>query len=145
MSLRDYAAQVYARPGVEELLLTLQDEHGQCVPLLLWAAWARSEEVWDVASAASIARQWHDASIVLLRTARRGMKGDLPGDPAAREALRAKVKRVELAAEYALLDALEDAGPMGERPVVEALTAAAGAWERPPPPVLIARLAELLS
>jgi uncharacterized protein (TIGR02444 family) len=33
-ALWPYALEVYARPGVEPLLLRLQDEHGQCVPLL---------------------------------------------------------------------------------------------------------------
>ena len=39
----DWALEVYARPGVAEACLNLQDDHHQSVPFLLWAAWAAIE------------------------------------------------------------------------------------------------------
>jgi uncharacterized protein (TIGR02444 family) len=39
----EWALDAYARPGVAEACLELQDVHGQNVPLLLWAAWAAAD------------------------------------------------------------------------------------------------------
>ena len=38
MSLWDWALEVYARPGVPDTCLVLQDDHGQNTSYLLWAA-----------------------------------------------------------------------------------------------------------
>ena len=37
--LADYAGWLYGQPGMQELLLGLQDEHGEDVLLLLTACW----------------------------------------------------------------------------------------------------------
>jgi uncharacterized protein (TIGR02444 family) len=56
--LWDWAVQGYARPGVEALCLELQDEYGQCVSFLLWAAWAGAEGRRIEAEALSEAASW---------------------------------------------------------------------------------------
>ena len=89
MDLWSWAVSVYGREGVADAALALQDEHGQCVPLLLWAAFTRPVAPDLIDRAVSLARTWEAVAILPLRAARRGLKADLPGAPAeAREALR---------------------------------------------------------
>src|SRR5262249_34016824 len=40
MSLWEWTLEAYARPGVPEATLSLQDRHGQNTSYLLWAVWA---------------------------------------------------------------------------------------------------------
>lgn len=146
MELWSWAVDAYGRPGVAEAALALQDDHGQCVPLLLWACFARPVEPERIAQAASLARTWEDAAIVPLRAARRGLKAALPGSPApAREALRDRVKAAELEAERLLLGALADLGGEGAASLEAALAAVAGAWVGAAPPAALDRLARALS
>ncbi len=124
----DWAVATYARPGVAEASLRLQDEHGQCVPLLLWAAWAGEPGL--AMEAALLARAWLPV-IEPLRGVRRRLKVEVSaGDETDRLALRNDVKGVELRAEKALMarlailipgpDALENRRP--------AVLAAVEAW-----------------
>ncbi|MEW6017709.1 MAG: TIGR02444 family protein [Pseudomonadota bacterium] len=125
-----WAVAVYASAPVAETLLALQDDEDQSPPLLLWAAWARPDA--DAAAAgAACARAWDSAAVRPLRQVRRALKQPPPGaDPAAAEALRARVKAAELEAERLLLAGLEAiAQPAQGRPErVEALTLTARAW-----------------
>jgi uncharacterized protein (TIGR02444 family) len=142
-SLWDWARRAYSADGVEALCLRLQDEGGQSVPLLLWAAWARAEPGPTLGEAASLARTWEDEVVGRLRAARRALKG-APGVGAeARERLRAQARVVELAAEQALLEALE-ALPAGAATgsVEGALAAASAAWGTPAPAALLDALAQ---
>src|SRR6185295_9424136 len=80
--LWDFALAAYARPGAEAACLALQDEHGQCVPLLLWRLWtvAEGRDV-DAAlevSAAAAAPAWDAAAVAPLRKLRRGLKAPFP-------------------------------------------------------------------
>lgn len=113
MSLWDWAVRAYARPGVEEACLSLQDHDGQSVPLLLWSAWRGPADPDDVEAAVDAARSWHGVAIDPLRAVRRTLKKPISDmEDAPRLALREQVKAVELAAERGLLQALEDiAGP----------------------------------
>ena len=43
MRLWSWALEAHARPGVGEAALAAQDDHGQCVSLLLWRAWTVAE------------------------------------------------------------------------------------------------------
>ena len=43
MSFWDWAVEAYGRPGVDGLCIEAQDQHGQSVPYLLWAAWLDAE------------------------------------------------------------------------------------------------------
>ena len=129
MDLWSWAVPAYGRPGVAAAALALQDDHGQCVPLLLWAAFARPAHPELIARAVSLARTWEDAAILPLRAARRGLKSDLPGPPAdAREALRTQVKAAELESERLLLSALAGLEGGGQASLEAALRAVAAAW-----------------
>ena len=113
----DWAVVAYAKPGVAEVCLDLQDAHGQNVPLLLWALWRGG----DVTAAVTMARSWEDDVVGPLRGVRRRLKGR-----AGAEALRDRVKAVELEAEHVLMSALEAlAGPDADD---DALAAVALAW-----------------
>ena len=104
----DWAVTAYARPGVAELCLDLQDAHGQNVPLLLWAIWAgQGGRRVEAAQAVATARAWQQV-IVPLREVRRRLKTTVTeDDDAQRLPVREQVKAVELAAEKALMTLLE--------------------------------------
>ncbi|HEY1447791.1 MAG TPA: TIGR02444 family protein [Caulobacteraceae bacterium] len=116
MRLWDYALAAWRRPGVSETALELQDRHGQCVPLLLWRAWATADgrriDGGCLEAAVSIARAWEPEIIAPLRRARRAL-GKTPEGPddGAIQRLRQAVRASELDAEKALLEALEGLTP----------------------------------
>jgi uncharacterized protein (TIGR02444 family) len=153
VSLWDWALEAYARPGVQEVCVRLQDSHGQCVPYLLWAAWAAADgQVLSAATlsrGAALARAWEAEAIGPLRQIRRRLKTPRAGvAESAREAVRAQVKAAELAAERALMDALEALSPQGRertKPLADALADAAGAWGAAPPLQALRDLAENLA
>lgn len=146
MDLWSWAVSAYGREGVAQAALALQDDYGQCVPLLLWAAFARPAEPEMIARAVSLAQAWEAAVILPLRAARRGLKAELAGVEApAREALRSRVKAAELESERLLLSALADLGEPGESPLGTALAAVAAAWGGTADPVALDRLSRALS
>lgn len=146
MGLWDRILQAYARPGVPEACLTLQDRHGQNTSLLLWAVFAEASDPDLLARAAEAARAWDATALVPLREARRALKPPLPPfDDAARLALREEVKTLELAAERLLLETLEGlSGGGGGASALQALEAALAAWGRPAPTEALAELAAAL-
>lgn len=103
-----WAVKAYSGEGVAEACLSLQDDDGQNVPLLLWAAWHGAPLDQALAlKAADVARIWSGEVIVPLRILRRRLKTALTeGDEAQRLPLREKIKGLELAAERALMDQL---------------------------------------
>ena len=141
MSYWDWAIEVHGREGVDGALNALQDDHGQCVAYLLWAAWAAHEgrvlppEI--LAQGAALARHWEAAATGPLRAARRNLKAPAPPIPEeARGALREQVRKAEFAAERLLMDTLEGLAPQpesGAGDIAEALIAAALAWSRQVP------------
>lgn len=109
---RHFSSAFYGRPGVEHALLTLQDEHGLEVNLVLFCLFAAAqgypafdEEAFGVFG--RIAGRWSQEAVSPLRRARRGLKTMLPDEAVAD--LREKVKALELEAEFAMQDALEAA------------------------------------
>jgi uncharacterized protein (TIGR02444 family) len=139
---------------VEAACLALQDAHGQCVPLLLWAAWAaaegRSLDPAMLAKAASLARVWEPSVVRPLREARRALRTPPDGADAALTILREQIKTEELAAERLLLKALEAiAGPERSAPAPAslrtALEAAATAWGACPPETALESLVNAFS
>lgn len=147
--LWSWAVAAYGRPGVAEACLALQDDHGQDVPLLLWAAWRGPADAETVEAACDTARSWRDAAIAPLRLVRRTLKKPVPDmEDAARLALREQVKAVELAAERGLLEALEALSGPAQVPAPDplpALVAAARAWGPVTPRAALATLAARLS
>jgi uncharacterized protein (TIGR02444 family) len=152
MRLWDWALAAYARDGAQESLLGLQDSNGQNVCYLLWAAWAAAEgrplSADDLEAGADAARAWDSAAIQPLRATRRLLKKPIPDlDDGAREAVRARIKAVELEAERALLDQLEALAPdpsAAAAPAAKALVEAARVWERVIPRAELERLAAKL-
>lgn len=153
MDLWTWAVAAYARPGVREALLELQDGQGQNVCLLLWAAWRAAEGLGldpeAAEEACDIARTWDEACVTPLRKVRRALKKPIPDmETPAREAVRAQVKAVELAAEKALLEGLEAIGSApSARPLAmeAALVAVARGWGQTTPRAHLAQLAAKLS
>lgn len=131
MSLWDWAVAAYARPGVADACLMLQDRHDQNVPYLLWAVWARTTDPAVLAPAARSARAWDATAVALLRATRRNLGVRAPPlDDARREGLKEDVRAAELAAERLLMEALEArTSPRRVRvSTLECLRAAALAW-----------------
>ena len=146
MSLWDWTLEAYARPGVPEACLTLQDEHGQNTSLLLWAVWAETADAELLARAADAAHRWEEIALAPLRSVRRGLKPPLPPvADKAREGLRDDVKAAELRAERVLMETLETMGVRrGGAHALAALEAASAAWGKPAPANALAALAAAL-
>lgn len=151
MSLWAWTLDAYARPGVPEVCLDLQDRFGRNTSFLLWAAWAgglgRASDAAGLAEAARLARAWDAEVLTPLREVRRRLKPACPPvDDVAREALREEVKAAELHAERVLMETLEALTPAaGLGDGREALQAAAAAWGGPPCSAELAVLAAKIS
>jgi uncharacterized protein (TIGR02444 family) len=153
MTFWTWALEAYARPGAAEACLDLQDQHGQSVPYLLWAAWAAREgrplDRPALEAGAGLAGRWEEAAVGPLRAARRAMKHEVPGmADVAREALRAEVKALELEAEQLLIEALDALSPAPGRaalPLKPALDAAAAVWPAEASGAALDRLVQTLS
>ena len=147
MTLWDFALSLYARPGVEAACLTLQDDHDQSVPLLLWRLWARGRRVdaSTLGSAVALARDWDQRVVAPLRTVRRGLAAPAPPiADAARLSLRETVKASELAAERLLLESLETLTPNDVakgKTAIDALAELAEVWSPHAPIALLTHLA----
>jgi len=149
MRLWDFAVAIHGEPGVDVGLIDLQDNHGQCVSYLLWAVWAarhgRPVTEAELTVAAGLAWDWEAEVTAPLRASRRALKRSWPPmNDVRREALRTKVKAVELSAERTLLEALEAATPRrrgkGGDDVAKSLHAAMTVWSKPAPTSALAPL-----
>jgi uncharacterized protein (TIGR02444 family) len=101
--LWEFCLALYARPGVAEACLALQDKHGVDIPLLLAVLW-HAERGYGPAPLGrwrTLAKAWRESAVLPLRRLRRDMKGR-----DGWEAIRTRIKRLELAAERAQLDSL---------------------------------------
>jgi uncharacterized protein (TIGR02444 family) len=153
MTFWTWALEAYGKPGAAQACLDLQDQHGQSVPYLLWAAWAAQEgralDRRALEAGAEIAARWEATAVGPLRAARRAMKQPAPGiAEAEREALRAKIKALELQAERLLIETLEAISPAAGSPVLAlkpALAGAAAAWPAEASETALDRLAQTLS
>ena len=152
MSYWDWAVDVHGRDGVDAALTTLQDQHGQCVAYLLWAAWAATEgralppEL--LMQGAALAKHWEGAATMPLRSARRHLKDPAPPIPDdARLALREQVRKAEFASERLLMETLESLAPEpegGALDLADSLIAASLAWSRNAPQAELRSLATLI-
>ncbi len=135
--------EIWRRPGVEGACLALQDQHGQCVPLLLWRLWTLRERravgADTLAAAIAVAKPWDERLIQPLRALRRS-----PLVEPARE-LGRLIAAAEVEAERGLLADLEsfpagDAARAGSNH--SALVALAKAWspKKATPPAALRRL-----
>lgn len=146
MSLWDWTLETYARPGVPEATLVLQDEHGLNTSLLLWAAWANPDRE-TLANGVQTTVRWDETVLWPLRNVRRTLKEiRAPFDDVAREGLREDVKAAELRAEKVLMETLEAlAGQASEPDVLGALTRASWAWNSAPPAEALKVLAKAMA
>ena len=152
MTLWDWSVAAYAAEGVADACLDLQDHHEQNTCLLLWAGWnaatARRPDEETVEAACDVARAWDSTTISPLRAVRRTLKLPVPDiEDAAREAVRSRIKAVELEAERQLLLALEPLSPApsgGPCPTIDALVETTRVWTRVIPRPALIRLAERL-
>ncbi len=120
----EWSLATYARPGVEPLLLKLQDAHRLDVNLLLWCLWcaAKFDQPPDFAlrKAFNLSTQWSLMATAPLRRVRRDLKTKNPlGADEIAGRLRAHVKAAELAAEEALQSALEKLARASLSPVTD--------------------------
>ena len=148
MSLWDWTLEAYARPGVPEACLALQDDHDLNTSFLLWAVWAEGADAAVLAQAANAGKVWDSRVLKPVREVRRTLKSAFPAvDDGAREGLREDVKSVELRAERVLMETFEALTERrrGGIPAQAALRAASRAWGVPPPDEALARLASALS
>lgn len=104
--LTDYAGWLYVQPGMQALLLALQDDAGQDVLLLLTACWLgqrqvrADSELWTSLHASQT--PWREKVIQPLRQVRRHLAGN-----AVTAALYERIKACELDAEWHQLAVLE--------------------------------------
>ena len=100
-----FALAIYARPGVAEACLTLQNEAGADVMMLLMVAFAAVRHRIlltpdEIEALDESCRPWREQIVWPLRAIRSGLKtGPLPAPSGETEQFRSKVKAVELAAE----------------------------------------------
>jgi uncharacterized protein (TIGR02444 family) len=146
MGVWDWTLEAYARPGVPEACLALQDQHGQNTSFLLWAVWAEAADPDLLARAGEAARRWEALALAPLRAVRRALKPPLaPIENARREGLREDVKAVELRAERVLMETLETmTDGQGGAHALAALEAASKAWGNAAPAPALAALAAAL-
>ncbi|WP_413615615.1 TIGR02444 family protein [Halomonas cupida] len=102
--LWEFALQFYARPGIEQACLQLQDAHGWDVCELLWRCWLYRHGI-EAGDFPTEARDWQREVTYPLRSLRRQLKA------AARAcegvaSVRSRVSEAELAAERETLHIL---------------------------------------
>ncbi len=115
--LWEFSLYHYARPGVSDLCLRLQDEHGANVNIVLWTLWLGLRgQLLDAAQLAQAQRKvhaWDQHYILPLRQLRRRLKVEFGTSDDSIEAVRTQIKQAELLAEkhlQRLLEALSDSG-----------------------------------
>ena len=100
-----FALAIYARPGVAEACLALQNEAGVDVMLLLTTTFAAVKHRLlltpdEIRTLDEACRPWREQIVRPLRTVRSGLKsGPQPAPSEATERFRSQVKALELAAE----------------------------------------------
>ncbi|HSC68661.1 MAG TPA: TIGR02444 family protein [Cellvibrio sp.] len=104
--LWDFSLELYARPGVADACLHLQDTQAINVNLLLWCAWLDTRAIAldevRLHSGRKRIHAWDEHYVVPLRQLRRRMKAEFGVEDAAIEAVRAQIKHAELLAERQL-------------------------------------------
>lgn len=106
-----FSLTFYRQTGVAPACLALQDSHGVDVNVMLFGLWLASQgrelSLRDYESIESAVGAWRDGAVINLRAARRFLREPPAGfDPKAAEALRARIKGVELEAERLQQEAL---------------------------------------
>ena len=104
-SFWDFSLSAYARPGVADACIRLQDRVGVDVNVLFylhWLATVRTTALDDKEIGAILAEteDWRETVVKPLRAMRRRMKSGYDGFPGAEvDAMRSEIKRLELQSE----------------------------------------------
>jgi uncharacterized protein (TIGR02444 family) len=111
-SFWSFSLAFYARPGVGELCLDLQDRFGVDINMLLYLLWQASRgrrlDPGEIGRAAALVADWRQHVILPLRGTRRFLKEPAPSWPVAEvHALRERVKAAELQAERLQQETME--------------------------------------
>jgi len=117
-----FSLKFYGQSDVSDACIALQDGCGVDVNLLLFLFWLASERQLlsadEVKKLDATIKSWRELTIIPIRDTRRKLKGAKTFvDPAKQEALRDKVKAVELEAEKLQQEALyafTQSGPLGK-------------------------------
>jgi uncharacterized protein (TIGR02444 family) len=121
-ALWDYCLEVYARPGVEQACLALQDDYGLDVNLLLLSCWlGEQQRPFNndlLTQLLQMSTQWQRELIAPLRSSRRWLKHQ----GGALSQLRENIKAVELQAEREYIAALEIASASASTGNADAIT-----------------------
>lgn len=107
-----FSLHVYRAAGVQEACLTLQDDCGADVNLLLLCGWlgkdGRSIDKRSLRQAMTRVEKWQSDVITPVRKARRAIKRNPPADAEAAQALRKQILALELELEYVEQSTLAD-------------------------------------
>jgi len=132
-----YSLALYGAPGVASACLALQERHGVDVNLLLLCCWLGSRGIRldqrAVGRLLGAAKPWHDHAVRPLRAVRQRLKQPLGAVPReAAEALRQRVKALELEAERLEQTALAETAPSAPsaEPGPAAIAANLAQWAR---------------
>ncbi len=110
-NLWDFALWLYRQPGVEELCLSLQDQWGADVNILLWLCWLEREGLALNETRLHLAQAhiapWKTEIVLPLRRMRQHIKRHYGTAIPAVEASRKAIKAAELQAEQAVQAKLE--------------------------------------
>lgn len=111
ISLWDFSLHHYARTGVSELCLRLQDNFNVNVNVAFWALWlghrGRALDSELLLSAEQTTNDWYEGYVKTLRQLRRQMKADYGTTNESIEAVRTCIKQAELMAEKQMQSRLE--------------------------------------
>ena len=110
-NLWDFSLRQYARAGVADACLRLQDEHGVNVNVLLWCLWLGQRgltlDAARLRSAQKRIHAWDEHYVVPLRQLRRRIKAEFGMADPGIEQVRSQIKQAELLAEKQLQSLLE--------------------------------------
>ncbi|CAM3654591.1 hypothetical protein BOSP111201_18520 [Bordetella sputigena] len=129
-----FSLAIYARPGVPDACLGLQDGHGLDVNVLLFALYAGQRGIAlgidDYAALETVVSDWRRQVVAPLRGIRRHVKTTLGGEgggPSMEREVYEAIKRAELAAERAQQARMEQW--LAARPTADPAGAGAGCAE----------------
>ncbi len=109
--LWEFSLYHYARPGVSDACLNLQDEHGANVNIVFWVMWlgfrGQLLEAAQLVQAQRKVHSWDQHYLLPLRQLRRRLKVEFGTSDKSIEAVRSQIKQAELLAEKHLQKLLE--------------------------------------
>ena len=110
-SFWEWSQTIYARAGVADILLTLQDQYGLDINIILACIWTGDQQaalsVQDLAALFDFTENWAQKVTIPMRAVRRNLKNDPLATEGAVKKLRSSVKKLELQSEEIIQHAME--------------------------------------